>query len=175
MRAALSYGRAWGCTGLPPWLPPDGRAFLPEHGKSVRIVGVTHFKITRIVASLTPYRSARSKVQQCCCHVFTKCRGLGRFELQEAFCLWLGFTAALCLLAPAGFVLLPHLSLSSQFERGHPVFIRVHVRALTLLEERQPVTLKHVIIFLLLDDSHTIFPSLLNHRGTLGEIVTGCG
>lgn len=81
----------------------------------------------------------------------------------------------LCVLASAGFVLLPLLSLSSPFERGHPVFIRVHVGALTLLEERQPVPLKCVIIFLPLNDSHTLFLSLLDHHGTLGEIVTGCG
>lgn len=98
-------------------------------------------------------------MQQCCCPAFRKCRALGRFEVQEAFCLWLRFTAAVCVLASAGFVLLPPLSLSSQFERGHPVFIRVCVRALTLLEERQTVALKCVIIFLLLDDSHTIFPA----------------
>lgn len=138
-------------------------------------MGVRHFKITRTTASLSACRSARSEVQQCYCCAFRKCRALGGFEVQEAFCLWLRFTAALCVLASAGFILLPRLSLSSQFERGHPVFIRVHVRALTLLEERQPVALKCVITFLLLDGGHTIFPSFLDHHGTLGEIVTEYG
>lgn len=70
----------------------------------------------------------------------------------------LGFTAAPCALAPAGFVLLPRLSLSSWFERGHPVSVRVHVKALTLFEERQPIALKCVIVFLLWNDSHTLYP-----------------
>lgn len=43
--------------------------------------------------------------------------------------------------------------------RGHPVFIRVHDKALTLFEERQPMALRCVIIFLLRDDSHTLYPS----------------
>lgn len=131
----------------PPRLTPS--SLNKRDVQSVSVSGVSHCKITGILASLIPCRSARSKLQQCFCCAFRKCRGLGRFEVQEAFCLWLGFTAALCVLAPAGFVLLPHLSLSSEFESGHPVFFRVHVRALILLEEGQPVTLKCVIILTL--------------------------
>lgn len=127
----------WLCPGLPPGLPTDRHTFLPKHLERETFIGLSRVKITRIVASLTAYRSARSKVQQCCCPAFRKHRALGRFEVQEALCLWVRFTAALCVLASAGFVLLPHLSLSPQFERSHPVFIRVHIRALTLLEERQ--------------------------------------
>lgn len=95
-------------------------------------------------------------VQQCGCHTVRKLRSLGRLYIEEAFCLWLGFSAVLSGLAAAGFILLPRLCLSSRFERGHPVSIRVHIKALTLSEERQPIALKCVIIFLLQDDSHAL-------------------
>lgn len=75
-----------GCTRLPSQLPTNSHTVLPKHVKSYSFMSMSHFKITRIVASLTAYRSARSEVQQCCCCAFRKCSALEGFEVQEAFC-----------------------------------------------------------------------------------------
>lgn len=120
------------CVGSPiRWLCPGlhqaasraatySHTFLPKHVKRESFMGVSHFKITRIVASLTAYRSARPKVQQCCCPALLsenagpledfKYRGhsvygLDLLQLCAGFC-WFHLTAlSVCHLSLKGVIL----------------------------------------------------------------------
>lgn len=109
------------------------------------------------VPVLNPCRSARRKGAAVLLSHFQKAQG-PRKILSTGDILFMAWIYCSPVCAGSCWFRLTALSLSSWFERGHPVFVRVHIKALTLSEERQPIALKCVIVFLLWNDSHTLYP-----------------
>jgi len=91
-----------------------GRALLPKGAKDTRFVDVSHYKTAGMGASSESLQVREAEGHSRAAAALSEKRGgPRRVAAQEAFCLWLGFTATLGVLASAGFVLLPRLSLIS--------------------------------------------------------------
>lgn len=120
----LSGGHRVQCSRLHCWLAVSSHAFLPEDVKSTNFAGVS-YKITGM-GHYAELCICKTKGCSGAIATLTESSVALRTWSREGVLLM-----ALCFLAPVGFALLSHLPLSLWLERGHPVFITVHIKALT--------------------------------------------